>query len=204
MGQASRTLGVTPNTLRRWADRDQIPSFTTPGGHRRFLISAVQAFAPARRARRPALAAIGASSDRMARAYRRARPRPGEHEKAEWMVGLSEAERLRFRTLGMQLVGDLLARLDADGDQAPALLAAAERHAYEYGIEAARLGASPTDTVEGFLRFRRPFIEELAALAGRRRLDARQATALLIEADAALDRLLVALMSGHGSAGRRA
>lgn len=204
MGQASRTLGVTPNTLRRWADRDQIPSFTTPGGHRRFLISAVQAFVPARRARRPALAAIGASPDRMARAYRRARPPAAEHEKAEWMSGLSDAQRARFRTLGMQLVRDLLARLDADGDQAAALLSAAERHATEYGIEAARLGASPTDTVEGFLRFRRPFIDELATLAGRRRLDVREATALLIEADAALDRLLVALMSGHGAAGRRA
>ncbi len=209
LGQASRRLGVTPNTLRRWADKDQIPSFTTPGGHRRFLISAVQAFAPARRERRPALAAIGASPDRMARAYRKARPMAREreaaaHEKSTWMAALSEAERARFRTLGMQLVGDLLARLDADGDQAAALLTAAERHAHDYGIEAARLGASPTDTVEGFLRFRKPFIDELATLAGRRRLDAREATALLIEADAALDRLLVALMAGHDAPGKPA
>ena len=53
------------------------------------------------------------------------------------------------------------------------------------------------DTVEGFLRFRKPFVDELAVLARRRRLDTREATDLLVEADAALDVLLLALMNGH-------
>jgi phage gp36-like protein len=57
------------------------------------------------------------------------------------------------------------------------------------------------DTVEGFLRFRKPFVDELAGLARRRRLDTREATALLADADAALDRILVALMTGHGAGG---
>ena len=190
LGQASRTLGVAPNTLRRWADRGQIPSFTTPGGHRRFPLVAVQALVPSARTRRPALAP---SSDHIARAYRRARPLAHAHEHASWLTNLSEAERVRFRERGMQLVGDLLTHLDAErGD-----LAIAERHAADYGAEAAKLGASLSDTVEGFLRFRKPFIDELAALARQRRLDTREATALLVDADAALDRLLVALMTGH-------
>jgi hypothetical protein len=79
------------------------------------------------------------------------------------------------------------------------LLAAAELHASEYGREAAGLGASLSDTVEGFLRFRKPFVDELAVIARRRRLDTRQATALLVDAESALDRLLVALMVGHGA-----
>jgi excisionase family DNA binding protein len=190
LGEASRTLGVTPNTLRRWADRGQIPSFTTPGGHRRFLVTAVQALVPTGRTRRPALAG---SSDHMARAYRRARPLAPKHEPAPWLANLSEAERLGFRERGMQLVGDLLAHLDAErGD-----LVVAERHAGEYGAEAAKFGASLSDTVEGFLRYRKPFIDQLAALARHRRLDTREATALLVDAESALDRLLVALMTGH-------
>lgn len=190
LGEASRTLGVTPNTLRRWADRGQISSFTTPGGHRRFLVAAVQALVPTGRARRPALAA---SSDRMARAYRRARPLASAHEPAGWLANLSEAERIRFRARGIQLVGDLLTHLDAESGD----LTVAERHATEYGAEAARLGASLSDTVEGFLRFRKPFVDELAVLARRRRLDTREATALLVDAETALDRLLIALMTGH-------
>jgi len=192
LGQASRTLGVTPNTLRRWADRGEISSFTTPGGHRRFLVTAVQALVPAARTRRPALAP---SSDRMAQAYRRARPLAGAREHAGWLANLTDGERTRFRARGMQLVGDLLAYLDVDrGD-----LGLAETHATEYGMEAARLGASLSDTVEGFLRFRKPFIDELAVLARRRRLDTAEATALLVDAESALDRLLVALMTGHTS-----
>ena len=196
LGQASQTLGVTPNTLRRWADRGQISSFTTPGGHRRFLVSAVQAMVPAGRARRPAL---GASTDRMARAYRRARPLEQAHGHEGWLAAISESERQDFRRRGMQLVSDLLAGLDADLGQASSLLAAAEKHASDYGAVAARLGASLSDAVEGFLRFRKPFVDELAVIARRRHLDTREATALLVEAESTLDRLLVALMVGHAS-----
>jgi excisionase family DNA binding protein len=197
--QASRALGVTPNTLRRWADRGQIPSFITPGGHRRFPLAAIQSYVPAHRAQRPALATIGASSEQMARAYRRARPTARTSQPAGWLANLSEAERNRFRVRGMQLVGNLLAYLDADHDREGTLLAAAEEHAREYGLEAARAGASLSETVEGFLRFRKPFVDELAVLARRRHLDTREATDLLVDADAALDRLLIALMLGHRS-----
>ena len=99
----------------------------------------------------------------------------------------------------MELVGNLLAYLDADRVREAALFAAAERHAHEYGVEAAKAGASLSDTVEGFLLFRRPFVDELALLARRRHLDTREATELLADAESALDRLLVALMLGHGS-----
>ena len=36
LGEASRLLGVTPATLRRWADHGDVAAFVTPGGHRRF------------------------------------------------------------------------------------------------------------------------------------------------------------------------
>ena len=101
----------------------------------------------------------------------------------------------------MRLVGELLALLDADREQGSILLAGAERQATEYGAEASSLGVSLGDTVEGFLRFRKPFVDELAALARRRRLDTREATALLVDAEAALDRVLVALMLGHSARG---
>ena len=146
---------------------------------------------PAGRTRRPALAT---SPDRVARAYRRARPLAHTRERASWLTNLSEDERTRFRELGRQLVGDLLAHLDGERES----LARAERHAGDYGAEAATLGASLSDTVDGFLRFRKPFIDELVVLARKRRLDANEATALLVDAESALDRVLVALMTGRG------
>lgn len=135
----------------------------------------------------------------MARAYRRARPTPRSHEPGGWAAELSESERIRFRRRGVELVGNLLAYLDADREQGGALFAVAEQRALEYGAEAAGAGASLSDAVEGFLRFRRPFVDELALLARRRHLDTREATELLADAEKALDRLLVALMLGHKS-----
>ena len=179
-----------------------MPSFTTPGGHRRFLMSVVQALLPASRARRPALTTLGASPDHIARAYRRARPAPA-HGHATWLVNLSDAERSRFRERGTRLVGDLVAYLDALREDARALLAIAEAEAKDYGAEAAGVGVSLSDTVEGFLRFRKPFIDQLATLSRRKHLDTREATALLVDAETALDRLLVALMDGHRAAGAR-
>src|SRR5215467_12499036 len=149
LSQASTVLGVTPNTLRRWADRGQIPSFVTPGGHRRFPLAAITSFVPSHRARRPPLAAIGASSDRMARAYRRARPTPRSGEPAGWLAHLSNSERVRFRRRGMQLVGSLLTYLDADREGRAALFEVVEGHARDYGLEAAEAGGSLSDTVEG-------------------------------------------------------
>lgn len=136
----------------------------------------------------------------MVRAYRRARPAGSSQEPAGWLAKISDIERDRFREIGMQLVANLLAYLDADREVQVELQAAAERRAGEYGAQAAGAGASLSESVEGFLRFRKPFVDELARLARRRHLDTREATDLLAQAEAALDRLLIALMLGHKSA----
>ena len=58
------------------------------------------------------------------------------------------------------------------------------------------IGGSLSDTVAEFLRLRRPFLDALSVLAYRR-LDAVKAADLLAEADAAVDRLLMALALGQ-------
>ena len=44
LSEASRLLGVHPATLRQWADAGQVPSYRTPGGHRRFEASELRAY----------------------------------------------------------------------------------------------------------------------------------------------------------------
>lgn len=193
LGEASRLLGITPATLRRWADHGHVPTFTTPGGHRRFPRSVIEGLVPAARTRRPPL---GASTDRIAHAYRRARPAA-----PAWLATLGEAERSDFRTRGRQLLELLLEYLDApDRAAGDRLLDQAARDAEAYGLAAARQGLSLADTVQGFLRFRAPFVGELAGIARQRGLDTREATALMVDAESAMDRLLVAVMTGHTGA----
>ena len=44
LSAASNLLGVHPATLRQWADAGKIPSYRTPGGHRRFRSEDIRVF----------------------------------------------------------------------------------------------------------------------------------------------------------------
>lgn len=200
LGEASSLLGIAPATLRRWADGGRVPVFTTPGGHRRFSRASLGALLPSPRTHRPTLARLGASPERITRAYRPRRGRAAATP-TPWIEALSETDRLAFRERGRQLVTLLLDHLDADGPRLAALrLQEAERLAAAYGAQVAGLGSSMSEAVQGFLRFRAPFVAELAGVARQRGLDTREATALLGQAEAAMDRLLVAMMTGHSIA----
>lgn len=195
LGDAARLLGITPQTLRRWADRGQISSYTTPGGHRRFPRSAVAALVPAGRARRPMLAKLGVT-ERVARAYRRQAPAV-RGAGAGWLSAVDAAAIDVFRERGRRMCECLLAHLDAEGPEvAMATLHEAAGHAAEYGGTSARMGAGLSQAVQAFLRYRAPFVDELAAVARRRGLDTREATTLLVDAENAMDELLLAFVGG--------
>ena len=44
LGQAARFLGVAQSTIRKWSDNGQVPTFYTPGGHRRYRRTDLNAF----------------------------------------------------------------------------------------------------------------------------------------------------------------
>ncbi|HEV2967798.1 MAG TPA: hypothetical protein VG009_06820, partial [Candidatus Dormibacteraeota bacterium] len=117
------------------------------------------------------------------------------------IAALSDAERADLRDRGRRLLLLLLDHLNEEPRRSSLKLAEAQAQAVEYGRRAAALGASLAATLEAFVRFRGAFIAELAAIARRRRLDVREATALLVEGESSVDRILVALTSGY-TAGR--
>jgi excisionase family DNA binding protein len=193
--EASSLLGVSPGTLRRWSDSGRVKAFTTPGGHRRFSRAALQRLLPAERQRRPAVVATALTGERLTRAYRR---RLG-HPAAPWLVTLDAQAVEGFRRRGIALAAALIRHLDAEpGPEQDQEIETAARLASEYGRACAASGLSLSQTVEGFLLFRAPFVAELAAAARRRGFDASEATDLLQAAEQAMDRLLVATMTGHG------
>ena len=111
-----------------------------------------------------------------------------------------------FRARGRDLVALLLEHLDATGSPSvPRARSGGGRSSPPTtGGSPPAQGASLSEAVERFLWFRSPFVVELAALARKRGLDTREATALLTDAEAAMDRLLVSMMTGHTiMAGRR-
>ncbi|HUG29815.1 MAG TPA: hypothetical protein VMQ65_04770 [Candidatus Limnocylindria bacterium] len=119
-----------------------------------------------------------------------------------WVLALTDEQRLLFRERGHGLAARLLQHLDATQQEAAEHhLAEASASAADYGIAAAGLGLSLNQTVEGFLRFREPFHRELAVAARRRGFDTTETTDLLGAAERAMDRLLMATMTGHGRVG---
>jgi DNA-binding transcriptional MerR regulator len=197
LGEASRFLGVTPGTLRRWSDAGRVSVFTTPGGHRRYRRTALEGLLPADRAARGHRQNVGLTITRVARAYREearsaARLMP-------WLVGLTDSQREWFRVHGRQLAERLLEHLDsATEDQSVESLRQASEDAAGYGRMAADLGLSLSQAVEGFLQFRRPFLHQLAASATSRGLDVSATTELMERTERAMDRLLMSAMAGHG------
>lgn len=199
LSEASRLLGVSPATLRRWSDAGRLRVFTTPGGHRRFSRAVLERLLPADRSRRPSLGGAALTPGRIARTYRRA-SRDAAPE-LPWVLTLSDEQRILFRERGQVLAASLLQYLDATQPEGAAHhLKEASVTAAEYGRVAATLGLSLSQTVEGFLRFRAPFHHELAVAARRRGFDTAETTDLLEAAERAMDRLLVATMGGHSLA----
>jgi excisionase family DNA binding protein len=202
LGPASRLLGVDPDTLRRWADFGQIDVFTTPGGHRRFerrdLERLIETRSTTARPRR--LATLGATTDRLSRAYRRSYSADGDDGGAN---AVNAADREAFRTDGRGLVASLLAYLDA---AEPADRAVAEATATSLVDDLARRlaggGLSLTESVGLFIAARRPFLSELGVIARRRALGSDRVSALFEEASGLLDRLLIRLIATHQEASR--
>jgi excisionase family DNA binding protein len=196
LGPASRLLGVDPDTLRRWADFGQIEVFTTPGGHRRFERHDLERLLETRRSNgrpRP-LASLGATTDRLSRAYRRSYSADTDDGGARESV--KPVDRAAYRTDGRGLVTSLLAYLDAAdaGERATA-----EAKATELVDDLARRlaggGLSLTESVGLFVAARRPFLAELGVIARRRALGSDRVSELFEDASGLLDRLLVRMIA---------
>ncbi|MBA2717658.1 MAG: helix-turn-helix domain-containing protein [Chloroflexi bacterium] len=200
LGPASRLLGVDPDTLRRWADEGRIEAFTTAGGHRRFHRATVERILEARRHDATLrLATLGATTDRLSRAYRRGY----SHGAAAGEVrdAIPSGDRDSFRDSGRRLVAALLEHLDAQDDSA-------REHAEHAAIAATdeltgqlvASGIGPAEAVSLFVASRRPFLAELGAIARRRSLDPDRLTAIYDSSSMLLDRLLIRLVSSYPAA----
>ena len=195
LGPASRMVGVDPDTLRRWADEGRIEAYVTPGGHRRFDRETIEALVSARRAGTRPLASLGASPERLTRAYRRSYT---TESIARDVPAADEHQREHYRRDGRLLVEALVAHLDA-GEDDPAERKRSEAAATALVDDLARRlatsGTSLTEAVGLFVAARRPFLDELTGLGRRRALDASRLAALYQDASGLLDRLLLRLIA---------
>jgi len=200
LGPASRLVGVDPDTLRRWADDGRIDVFVTPGGHRRFDRRAIEAIVATRRPSSRPLASLGASPERLNRAYRRSY---SSDSGAHPVPAADTATLERYRRDGRLLVEALVAHLDAnpeDGAERARSEAEAAALVDDLARRLALAGTSLTEAVGLFVAARRPFLDALTGLGRRRALDAARLAALYGDASGLLDRLLLRLIATYQEA----
>jgi excisionase family DNA binding protein len=197
LGAASRLVGVGPDTLRRWADSGKVQSYQTPGGHRRFLRSSLEAMINAPRRHRYGMERLADSAGTIVGDVQRRMQRTG-YAGQVWQARLSAEQRADFRRWG-QRTFNLVIEYVAAGKRAERalLLGEAEKMGGLYGAEASKAGLSLAETIEAFLFFRTPVLEAIAAHLRRRSADVNDVTAAFREASAAIDQVLVALVSSH-------
>jgi excisionase family DNA binding protein len=196
MGAASALLGVSTATLRRWSAEGRIATFTTPGGHRRIRPATIEALLPGLSSRHADISG-SATSGQIHRAYHSMQEEGGL---PRFLDGVPSGAREPLRSHGRIVAASIMRYLDARADDPrEAALAEGLIAAAAYGRIAGALGATMRETVATFLRFRTPFVHQMAEAAQRQGLDAAGATDLLEAVTVAIDRLLDATLEGFES-----
>lgn len=151
LSQAAAFLGIHPRTLRLWADRGEVPSHRTPGGHRRFHRADLEALLAAERHQQAQSGLQLIVHSALGRA--RMEASEGGLAQASWYRQFDEPARELHRLMGRRLLGALLRYLSSPADR-EALLAEARTHGRSYGEFSRRQGLALDDAVRAFLFFR--------------------------------------------------
>jgi excisionase family DNA binding protein len=157
---AAHRLGVHPTTLRRWADAGQLPVMLTPGGHRRFAIADIEAFAADRRRVRFSHSLEQTWAEQ---ALIQTRQELVSHRDEPWLAVFDEADREYKRRLGRRLMGVMLQYISF-GEGGDELLAEASAIGREHAQNALRYGMSLVEAMQAIMFFRDTLVEVVVHL----------------------------------------
>jgi len=190
LGAASKLMGVSESTLRRWADDGQVRSYRTAGGHRRILEEDLQHIAASTPATGSSRDTDRISDIATARVKRRLSPRGRPGQGFPSFEGLTGDTRDHLRLLGRQLV-DLFARYIASDSRRERYTKDARTMGRQYGLTLVGASVGLTAAIGTFNSLRRSLEEtasQIATEAGLSTEDAVEAIEnILVLADVVLE-----------------
>lgn len=192
LGQACRLLGVDESTLRRWADSHYVRAYRTPGGHRRFAESDIQALLAGRGQDGGSYKELGDLA--ITRVRRQLHRSPAQD--ASWYATMDESGRERLRPLGRRLAA-LAADYLGRKTRRSGLLDDARALGREYGHELAASGLPLPQAVEAFIFFRRSLDDATKQAGQRHGLDAGDAGDAREQVIGLADQVLVGLSEAY-------
>jgi excisionase family DNA binding protein len=149
--EAADMLGMHPATVRLWADRNELPSRRTSGGHRRFRRADIEARLRQEAEPKPNPAAhllVQSILGRVRFAFT-----DGTLDTLPWYQHFDEDARMAYRHLGRRLL-DLLLRAVNDSTNKEELQNEAIQLGTEYGSITRKSRVPVADAVRAFLYFR--------------------------------------------------
>ena len=194
---AAAIAGVSVSTLRRWADEGRLPSFRTPGGHRRFRVADVQrALAPVPAATTDVEVFGSLAATRIRRQL--ATPRARE---LDWLAGIDEQARDRLQLLGRHLLATVEEYLARRRPRA-AVLAEARQFGLLYGRELTSARFTYRQGIEAFTFFRRGLEEAARRYAAQQGLSSAEIDDLRDQLDVLNDRVLLGIAEAYDGGDR--
>jgi excisionase family DNA binding protein len=160
--EAAELLGMHPATVRLWADRNELPSRRTNGGHRRFRRADIEARLRLEADRKPRPAAqllVQSVLGRVRFAFT-----DGTLNTLPWYEHFDDTAREAYRSLGRRVLEMLLRALN-DGTSSEELRSEAVRLGVEYGSVTRDSHVPVADAVRAFLYFRSLVDESVIQLA---------------------------------------
>jgi excisionase family DNA binding protein len=189
---AAAIAGVAVSTVRRWADEGRVPSYRTPGGHRRFRVADLKRALTPEPATQAGTEVFGAlATTRIRRQMTTTRTRD-----LEWFTGLDEPARDRLRLLGRHLLTTIEEYL-ARRRQRAAVLAEARQFGLLYGRELASAHLTVRQAIEAFTFFRRSLEETARRHAAQQQLSVAEVDDLRDHLDALNDRVLLGIAEAY-------
>jgi excisionase family DNA binding protein len=162
LSEAAVILGIHPATVRLWADRNDIPSRRTNGGHRRFRRADIEARMRQDVEHKPRPAAqllVQSVLGRVRFAFT-----DGTLSAFPWYTHFNEAAREGYRSLGRRVL-ELLLRALTDTTSDGELRSEAVQLGREYGSITRESHVPVADAVRAFLYFRSLIDESVLQLA---------------------------------------
>jgi len=160
--EAAELLGMHPATVRLWADRNELPTRRTNGGHRRFRRSDIEARLRHDAERKPSPAAqllVQSVLGRVRFAFT-----DGTLRTLPWYERFDDSALEAYRSLGRRVL-ELLLRALNDGTPAEELRAESVLLGVEYGSVTRDSQVPVADAVRAFLYFRSLVDESVIQLA---------------------------------------
>ena len=200
LSAASKLLGVHSTTLRRWADSGSIPVYVTPGGHRRFARSDIEALVERKPLSKQLINSAWAAK---ALAQTRGELARTPHQ-PQWLRHLAPEEREHWRLIGQQLMGLVLRYVNANANYDDEQLLEEARHiGGTYAKAAIDVGMPLTNALEAALFFRDSLVDAAMTMPEETSVRHEQSAQLLRRISRVANVVQLAVVQGYEQYGSR-